>query len=94
MKPILVGRSFRTASFLPQLVSQSGNVIVTEPASLRCRFSVRAVGTFLGLPRLFAPGQMFSLAVLFGDAMGMSADIVEFGRPLMILVMRSAVVTG
>jgi hypothetical protein len=37
---------------------------------------------------------VFGLAVLFPDAMGMRRDIVKFGGALVILIMRSAIVTS
>jgi len=43
---------------------------------------------------MFISGQVIGFAALFGNAMGVRGGIVQFGRALMIPVMRSVVITS
>jgi hypothetical protein len=62
---------------------------------------VSSKGIFMGgfgmlqrLPRVLRAGQVILLsAVLLGTSMRVGGDVVEFRRPLVILVMRSIVIT-
>jgi hypothetical protein len=51
-------------------------------------------GVFEGVPRLLVCRQMIWFSLLLGHAMGMGANILQFGGPLVVLVMRSIVMTS
>ena len=102
--PIFFRRSLRTASGLPQRMSQRCDVVVTKPgnAVFIHRVSMRLLGmlvSFLGvlqsLPGEFLPGLVILLFMSFRSAaMCVGRAIVQFGGSLMILVMRSVVISS
>ena len=47
-----------------------------------------------GLPGMLVSREVILLPVLLGDTMGVRGGIVQFGGPLVVLVMRSVVVTS
>ena len=49
---------------------------------------------FRGLPRQFVPRQMVLFALLLGDTMRMRRAVLQFGRSLVVLVMRCVIVAG
>jgi|GEM_PF-6121144 len=51
-------------------------------------------GVFESLPRMLVPGQVILLPLLFANTMTMCSRVVQFGRPLVVFVMRSVVVTS
>jgi hypothetical protein len=51
-------------------------------------------GVLEGLPRMLVPGQVILFPLLFANTMSMCSGVVQFGRPLVVFVMRSVVVTS
>jgi hypothetical protein len=99
MEPIFLGRSLRTASFLPQFMRQCGDVVVPErgdavPARNRLGMSVGPLGVLKRLPGMLLPAQVILVAVLLGNPMGVSGVVVQFGGELMVLVVRSVIVAS
>src|ERR1035438_3795036 len=95
--PILVGRSVRTASRPPEFTSQDGDIFVAEggdamPHRNCLRMLMSLLGVLQRLPRVLLPRQVILLIVLFGNTMHVRGLVVQFGGPLVILVMRSVVV--
>jgi len=60
----------------------------------RLRMLPVLLGVLLGLPGVLGSRQVLLLSMLFGDAVGVSGSVVKFGGLLMVIVMRSAVVTS
>jgi hypothetical protein len=50
-------------------------------------------GVLEGLPRMLVSGLVILFSVLLGYTMGMRSEIVQFGGPLVILIVRPVVVT-
>lgn len=102
-EPVLFRRSLRTAPRLPWGVSQLGNVGVPKgsDAAFIYRFPGRLPGkpvspfrVFQSLPGELPPGLVILLFMGFRSAtMCVGRDIVQLGAPLMILPMRSMVIT-
>lgn len=55
---------------------------------------VSVVGVLQGLPGMLMSRQVILLTVLLGYPMGVRGAIVQFGRSLMVLVVRAVVVTS
>src|SRR5580658_692215 len=49
---------------------------------------------FQSLPRTLVPGQVFLFPMVFAHAMGMGGAVLQFGGALMVLVVRSVVITS
>jgi hypothetical protein len=102
MKPIFLRRSFRTASFSPQLVGQLRDLVVSEyrhTVLVRLAMQLlRLLKSFLGMFQSVSGLLMATLVILLavmilGDTMRMSRVVVQFSGALMVFVVRSAVVT-
>jgi hypothetical protein len=103
-EPVFFRRSLRTASGLPQRMSQHRNVLVTEGRNdtfiLRSLkrplfVLVSLLGVLKSSPRVFVPGLVVLFLMGFGSTpMSVGGNIVQFGSPLMVFVMRSAVITS
>src|SRR5271157_1225124 len=102
LEPVLVRRSLRTASGLPQRMSQLGDVLAPKgcdavfihggPMRL-LGMLVSLLGVFQSLPGALLPGLVVLLFMgLGGAAMSVGGLIVKFGRALMIFVVRSVVI--
>jgi hypothetical protein len=92
IEPILLWRSFGTTSGLPELVGESGDVVVTEcadsmPSRGRLSVLVGLLAVLQGLPGMFRSGKVFRLSPLFGRSMSVRGDVVQLGGPLMVFVM-------
>jgi hypothetical protein len=95
--PIFFGRSLGTSSRDPQFVRQRFDFRVSEGMdALTDGGRLRALVSFMGmlerLPRMLVPCEMFLLSILFGGAVRVRRLIVQFGRPLVIFVVRSVVI--
>ena len=64
--------------------------------SSRSRLSMlmSVLGVLQGLPGMLVSREVILLSVLLGDTMGVRGGIVQFGGPLVVLVMGSVVVTS
>ena len=81
MEPILLRRSGRTTSGLPQFTSQDGDIFVPEggdavPHGYRQSMLMSLLGVLQGLPRVLLPRQVILLSVLFGNTMHMRRLVV------------------
>jgi len=104
MEPVFVRRSLRTASGLPQRMSQRGDVRVPENREAVFIHSVPArllamLVSVLRVLKSLSGALMPSLAILLlmglrGAPMRLGGNVVQLGRPLMVFVMRSVVVTS
>jgi hypothetical protein len=82
---------------LPDLIRSRSDLFVAE----RDDALVYLEGAFMGrlgmlqsLPGMLSTGLMILFsAVLLGAAMGVRRQVMQFGRPLVILVVRSVVIT-
>ena len=102
-EPVLFRRSFRTASALPQRIGQFGDFAVPKDrdAVFIHRLPVHSrgvvvspLGVLKSLPGVFLSGLVILLFVhLRSSAMSMSGTLVQLGGSLMILEMRSVVIT-
>ena len=99
MKPILLLRALWTTSRFPQFMSQRCDVLMcegTDAVSSHRQLSMLMsnLGMLQGLPGLLVSGQVILFArLLRGAAMGVRRDVVQFGGPLMVLVVGSVMVT-
>lgn len=79
-EPVCLRRSLRTASGLPKLMGKGFNVRVSEsrdvPGRRSERVPMRIARVLISLPGLLVPRQMFLVAVLFGDPMGMRSSVL------------------
>lgn len=95
-EPILLRRSFRTASGFPDFVRSGRDLVMTEFGGARMQLR----GALPGFPGVLQrlPGMLLSCqvilfsALLIGTPMGVRGHIVEFRRPLVVFVMRSVVI--
>jgi hypothetical protein len=99
VKPVLVRRSFGATARLPELVSPRLDIPMPEslgavPHGIGVGPAARFPRELKRLPGPFVRGQMFRLAVLFSGAVRVRGAVVEFGRTLVVLVVRSVVVSG
>src|ERR1017187_7900246 len=97
MEPIHLRRSVRTASRLPEFTSQGGDVFVPEggdamPHRNCLSMLMSLLGVLQRLPRVLLPGQVILLSVLLGNTMHVGGLVVQFGGPLVVLVVRSVVI--
>jgi hypothetical protein len=80
IEPILLGRTLWTPPGLPQLVGESGDLIVPEGNRMsgggRFGMLVSLVGLLQRQPGLFVSRQVILFALLFRNAMGMRGGIV------------------
>jgi hypothetical protein len=85
---------------LPELVRQGCDVGMSErgdAVSNRGSFVRRLMsfrGVLEGQPRMFVPSEVILFSVLLGDTMGVRRQVLQFGCPRMILVMRSVVIAS
>jgi hypothetical protein len=80
-------------------MSQSGDVSVSERSYAmyvcsRLSLLMSFLGVFDGLPPMLVPGQVILFPLLFANTMSMCSRVVQFGRPLVVFVMRSVIVTS
>ncbi len=80
-EPIFLGRSLRAASSFPELVSESGDFIVSEGGdamSDRSRLSVpmSLLGVLEGLPRMLVSGLATLVSLRLGHTMRMRGRVV------------------
>jgi len=79
---------------------QGFNFLVPEgdypmPGGCRLTLLMSRLGVLKCLSRLFVPGQVVLLPVLlYGGAVGVRGRVVQFSRPLVVLIMRSVVITS
>ena len=102
--PVFFRRSVRTASGLPQRVSQDGDVLVPEhrdamfiqEALVRLPgMLVSLLGVLQSLPGALLPGFVILFLMGFGGAtVGVRGKVVQLGGPLVVFVMRSVIVTS
>src|ERR1019366_5496545 len=97
MEPICFRRTVRTTSRLPEFTSQDGDIFVPEggdamPHRNCLRMLMSLLGVLQRLPRVLLPRQVILLPVLFGDTMHVRGLVVQFGGPLVVLVVRSVVI--
>src|ERR1039457_276409 len=97
MEPILVRRSVRTTSRLPEFTSQDGDIFMSEggdamPHRNCLRMLMSLLGVLQCLPRVLLPRQVILLSVLFGNAMHVRGLVVQFGGQLVVFVVRSVVI--
>jgi len=78
MEPILFRRSVRTASGLPQFISQRGDVGVSEGGDAMGILSLRMPLNVVleRLPRMLVSGEMLAFSLLLAGTMGMRGAIV------------------
>jgi hypothetical protein len=83
-KPVLIGRSFRTAPLLPEFVRKSGDLLLLWLV-LRERLLVGLQLVLVGdlgvldcLPGLLVSGQVLALAMFPGNQMSLGRPFVEF----------------
>jgi hypothetical protein len=94
-EPVFFGGLFRTALGLPDFMCAGGNLFMTERSDAMDirRVLVSVFGVLKSLPGMLRAGQVFLLLfMLFRCAMGVRGNVVEFRRPLMILIVRSVVI--
>ena len=84
---------------------QCGDVVVPESRDAvtdrgtvtrrsRLGMSVGLLGVLKRLPGMLLPGKMILVAVLCGNPMGVGRIVVQFGGKLMVLVVRSIVISS
>jgi hypothetical protein len=97
MKPVFFRRALRTASRLPQRMSQGCDVLVPKsrfamglhsvPVCL-LGFLVSLLGVLESSPRAFLPGLVILFLMGFrSTTMGVGGSIVQFSGSLMVFVM-------
>ena len=96
--PIDFRRAFRTASRFPELVREGFDLMLFEwddamRSHSRLRVLMSLCRVLEGLPCMLVPRQVILFSVLLGDTMGMCGEIVQFGGSLVILIVRSVVIT-
>src|SRR5580704_8776443 len=98
-KPIFIRRSFRTSSRSPELVSQRRDVIMSERGDAMSVF--RRVTMLMGvlrvlksLPRMLVSRLVILFSLLLRNPMAMRSGVVQFGGALMVLVVRSIVISS
>ena len=64
------------------------------PIHRRLRVPVRGLRVLKSLPRIFMPGFVLLLSMPAGGTMRMRRQIVQFGRSLVVLVVRSVVIAS
>jgi hypothetical protein len=96
-KPIFFGRSFGTATLLPEGMSQRRDFIMSEGYGAMYSHGlshlVRPFRMLEGLPGMLVARLMFRFPLLFTGAMGVGSEVVQLGGPLMIFVMGSVVIS-
>jgi hypothetical protein len=84
-------------------MGEGGDVIVSElghsvssavSAGRLLRVPMRIQWVLKGLPWKLVSGKVILFPVLLGNAMGMRRHVVQFGGPLVVLVMGSVIVTS
>jgi hypothetical protein len=73
-------------------MSEGRDLIVSESGGLR--MPMRLVNVLQGLPRLLVPSQVILLSMLLANTIGVRAGVVQLGGSLMVLVMRSVVISS
>jgi hypothetical protein len=90
MEPIFFGRSDRTASGLPEFISERSNVSMSECGEAMfirgCLSILMTVwGVLPGLSRMLVSRQLILFSLLFANTMCVCRAIVQFFRSLMVL---------
>jgi hypothetical protein len=104
VKPIFVRRTIRTTSRLPESISLERDVFVSKTIGAvsdhvllmsLLRMPARLLRVLKCAPRKLMPGFVILLFMSFGrDAVSVRGFVVQLGGSLMILVVRSVVVSG
>jgi hypothetical protein len=80
MEPILLRRSFWTSSGVPQLISESGDVVMPKSGYAVSGDSlsmiVRTLRVLQGLPGMLLSRQVILLPLLFGNAVRVCGVVV------------------
>ena len=95
--PVFFRRSLRTASGLPQRMSQRGDLLVPKGGDAVFIHSgpMRLLGVLVSFLRALLPGLVILLLMgLRGSAMSVGGTIVQLGGALMIFVVRSVVIAS
>ncbi len=90
MEPIFLRRSVRTASGLPEFISERRNVSMSECGEAMfirsCLSILMSVGGVLpGLSRMLVPRQLILFSLLFANTMCVCGAVVQFCRSLVVL---------
>jgi hypothetical protein len=95
-KPVLLRRSFRATSCLPEFIGSRRDLMVSERSdAMRGLHGVpmSGFGVLQRLPRPFPACQVILLSMLLlGTAVGVRGDVMEFRRALVIFIMRPVVI--
>ena len=104
MEPVFLRRSLRTASGLPERISQRRDVLVPKDREAVFVYSgpvrflgmlVSLLGVLQSLPGALLPGLMILFLMGFrSTTVSVGGTIVQLSGPLMILVMRSVVIAS
>jgi Na+/citrate or Na+/malate symporter len=78
------------------LVPEHGDAVLVQKAPVRLfGLLVSLLGVLQSLPAALLPGFMILFVMGFGGAtVGVRGNVMQFGGPLMVLVMRSVVITS
>jgi len=79
VEPIFFGGSVRAASRLPEFISESSGLDMSEgdEAVISCgRLSMKIWRVLEGLPRMFVSSQMILLTLLLGDTMSVRGAVL------------------
>jgi len=96
-KPVLIGRTLRTASIRPEFMRQRFDLVMPKcnhAVSHRpgLRVPIGRAEMLRVQPRLLVPVQVILLPILLGDAIAMCCAVVLFGSLGVVFVMRSVVI--
>src|SRR5580693_328288 len=101
MEPVFLRRSVWTASGLPVFVGQGFDLGMSECDNAMAECSSRRLiiltslwRVFQALPRVLVSSQVILLSLLLAGTMGVRCAVVQFSGLLVVLIMRSVVVTG
>jgi hypothetical protein len=97
-EPIFVRRPVWAASGSPEFMSPHRDVSVAEgddalPAGNPFSMPVGVLRVFEGQTRMLVPAQMIVLPMLLRNPMGVRGAVVQLSGPLMVLVVRSVVIS-
>jgi hypothetical protein len=84
MEPVFLRRSVRTASGLPEFMSEGGDVLMPERGDAMSHGSrlsmLRSVlGVLEGLPGMLLSSQVILLSLLLANTVDMGGFVVQFG---------------
>jgi hypothetical protein len=98
-EPIFVRRPVWAASGSPEFMSPHRDVSVAEgddalPAGNPFSMPVGVLRVFEGQTRMLVSAQMIVLSMLLRNPMGVRGAVVQLSGPLMVLVVRSVVISS